>query len=482
MFNKLKNSNSFLGNVMKVATGTILTQLMGLLLMPVITRLFSPENFGEFGVYIALFGILSPLVGAKFEVALVLEKDLKDKLNLYLLSILSTFFIFLLSFILFWGFNNKFIRLFNLNINADLLIILPFSLLLFGISQANNYLLISNNYFGKISINNVLQKITDLGSKLVFGFLNSSSLGLVISDFLNKIAAFIFTTFIIVRHRWLRYLFKDTNKTSLRNVITKYIKFPTYELLGDWFNSISNQLPILIMAYYFSNAFIGLYVFANGIFIKMVTLTSKNFSSVYYQKISLIKNELERKKFTLKLINNLIAIGIFPFLLIIIGGPQVFSFFFGNKWYDSGIYAQIISPYLFLIYLIKPVNSLYRIYSFQNTFLYFSLINTLLFSFSVFLGGILKSEIGAVIFMTISGMLIYSKIYFWILKKLNISFLEVIRIVIKFLLISSAFLIIPLSLNIFVVNKIYFLFSLLLSTFSFYGYFFFKYKKFFSLN
>mgnify|MGYP006129540733 CR=1 FL=1 len=142
MLKKLKNSNSFVGNVLKVAGGTVLAQIVGYLFLPFITRLYIPENFGEFGIFMAIFGLISPLLGGKFEVALVLEKDKVRKMNLYFLSAILTLFISVISFLVFFFFRDIIISIFSLTINKNLLLILPFSLLLFGLYQANKFLLI----------------------------------------------------------------------------------------------------------------------------------------------------------------------------------------------------------------------------------------------------------------------------------------------------------------------------------------------------
>ena len=304
MFKNLLNSKSFLGNVLKIASGTLLAQSLGYLFLPFITRLYTPENFGEFGIFMAMFGLISPLLGGKFEVALVLEKDKIQKMNLYLLSAIITLFISVISFLVFFFFRDIIISFFSLAINKNLLLILPFSLLLYGLYQANRFLLISNNSFGKISKTIILEKIVTIGSKLILGLFKPSSLGLIISDILAKIAAVFYTTLVIIKYRLYVSLFKYFYKDEVVKLIKKYKKFPTYELMGDWFNSISNHIPLLIMAFFFNNNIIGFYIFSNSTLKQIIALTSQNFGSVYYKKVSEI-SEIERKPFTLKLIKQL---------------------------------------------------------------------------------------------------------------------------------------------------------------------------------
>jgi O-antigen/teichoic acid export membrane protein len=472
---KFKNTNSFLSNVLKVASGTLLAQALGYIFLPLITRLYTPQQFGDLGIFIAMFGVFTPLLGGKFEIALVLEKDKIQKMNLYLLSAVITLFISIISFFVFLFFRDNIISILSLSINQDLLFILPASLLFFGLYQANKYLLISNNSFGEISKTIVIEKIVNIGSKLIIGFFKPSSFGLVFSDLLGKIAVVFYTYFAIIQNKLYVSVLKKFNKYEVVKLVKKYKKFPTYELAGDWFDSISNQIPLLIMAFYFNSVIIGYYVFANSILKKIIMLTSKSFGSVYYQKISEIK-VTERNAFTSKLIKNLSIIGILPFIIIAIGAPEIFSFIFGENWYNSGIYAQIMSPYLMIFFFLKPINGLYRVYNQQDKLFYFNIVNFIIFSGVVIIGGLMKDITLTIKLISISGVLVYGWIYFWILQKIKITFLDFIKLIKKYLLISFGFLLIPLLIKIFNNNDVYFLFSLLLLSIGYYLYVY-KYSK-----
>ena len=251
MLKKFKNTNSFLSNVIKVASGTLLAQALGYLFLPFITRLYNPENFGEFGVFMAIFGMISPFLGGKLEVALVLEKDKMQKMNLYLLSCAITLFISLISFLVFLYFRQNIISTFNLLIDPNLLLLIPVALLLLGLKQANRFVLISNDFFGKISISIILEKIAVISSKFVLGLFRPSGFGLIFSDILGKIVTVFYTTLVIIKQGLYLNIFKSFYKKEVVKLIKKHKKFPTYELMGDWFNSISNNIPLIIMAFFF---------------------------------------------------------------------------------------------------------------------------------------------------------------------------------------------------------------------------------------
>ena len=68
---------SFLSSVFTVAGGTALAQAIALAALPFITRLYPPELYGGFVIFLAWGGFLLPVVCARFEVAIALPASLR---------------------------------------------------------------------------------------------------------------------------------------------------------------------------------------------------------------------------------------------------------------------------------------------------------------------------------------------------------------------------------------------------------------------
>ena len=68
-------SSSFAADVLKLVTGTAITQVITILAAPVITRLYGPEAFG----FLALFASITSILGVNrlhgaYELAIMLPK------------------------------------------------------------------------------------------------------------------------------------------------------------------------------------------------------------------------------------------------------------------------------------------------------------------------------------------------------------------------------------------------------------------------
>jgi len=75
MLDKLKNrlralsSSSFLRNIGKMMTGTGFAHLLGVLIIPVLTRLYTPDEIGLYASYLSMFTILYSVASLRFEYA-----------------------------------------------------------------------------------------------------------------------------------------------------------------------------------------------------------------------------------------------------------------------------------------------------------------------------------------------------------------------------------------------------------------------------
>ena len=138
-------------------------------------------------------------------------------------------------------------------------------------------------------------------------------------------------------------------------VAKEYIKFPKYNSATALMNALSQNLPALLFASFFSLEFVGLYALANKVLKRPIQMVSDAMSSVYLQRIAELNNQGKSVRSNyLKATLSLALVGIIPVIVICIAGPSLFSFIFGPKWKLAGLYAAILSPFLFLFFINTP--------------------------------------------------------------------------------------------------------------------------------
>ncbi len=89
---RLKTS-SVMRNIAVLVTGNVIAQILMILTSPVITRLYTPVDFGLFTIFISIVSVLIPGVSGKYEVAMVLPKDDIQGYQLFGVSVFFAIFV-----------------------------------------------------------------------------------------------------------------------------------------------------------------------------------------------------------------------------------------------------------------------------------------------------------------------------------------------------------------------------------------------------
>jgi lipopolysaccharide exporter len=84
-------ASNFIANVLKLVSGSVTAQIMGILLVPLLTRIYSPEDLGIFQLFLSISSILIIFSTFSYQFAIMLPKTEEDSANVaFLCAILVT--------------------------------------------------------------------------------------------------------------------------------------------------------------------------------------------------------------------------------------------------------------------------------------------------------------------------------------------------------------------------------------------------------
>lgn len=327
-------------NILTLTGGTVVAQLIAILVQPVLRRIIPVEDFGVYAVYMSVVGIFSTIVTLRYHIAIVIPKSEKEASELVIggisISILSS----IILLIILISAQNTLLRW--LNIEKDFywwFYFLPLSVFLAG-----NYLVINNWLvrIGKFNIsatNKVIRRTGEGISQIGFAIKNNS-FGLVLGDifgsFINNIIG-------IIQLYKTGIMLKDITYKSIIHTLIKYVEFPKYNFLPFLFNNAALMLPVIIVNRAFSQEVTGHFDLTRQVLAVTLGLLSASISQVYLQRIAEKKNKNQKiLKDILKASKYMGAIAIGIVLIILFGGKFLFSLVFGSEYLISGIYAKII--------------------------------------------------------------------------------------------------------------------------------------------
>lgn len=344
MINKLRPRSDFAKNVITLMTGTTIAQAIPIAISPILTRIYAPEDFGVFALYMAIASIFAVIATGRYEMAIMLpheEDDVKSIVKLIILILITiTFFVFLSIFI----FNNTITAFLDNPEISTWLYFLPISIFLVGLYQIYNYLLIREKNFKRLSTNKVIVSTTNSSTQLVYGFTISNGFGLLIGNIISYIVSIYF----IVKSKTVNkyFNFKDN---SINKVAKEYQNFPKYDVPSVLVNILSNQLPLFALGKYFSLGTVGFYSLMYKVLMMPIGLLSNSILDVFKQRATEDYNKYGNcEDIFIKTFKSLFLIGIIPFSILFFFAPEIFSFVFGANWRVAGEFAQIIIPMLYL--------------------------------------------------------------------------------------------------------------------------------------
>lgn len=398
----------FVRNVFILVSGTIAAQIITMGLSPVITRMYGPEAFGILGTFNAIISITLPIAALSYPIAIVLPEKNREAKGLIKLSLLITSAISLISFIIIILLNEQIANLFNLNDIAGYLYLIPLVVIFGGLMQVAEQWLIRTKQFSINARVTFLQSLITNGSKVGIGFFYPVASVLVVLTALgNGIRAFLMILF-AKKTNESKYKSDKSTIVDLKYLAKKYYDFPVYRAPEILLNAVSQSLPILMLTSFFGPASAGFYSIGRTVLSIPSQLIGKSVGDVFYPRIAEAKNKNENlNKLIWKGTIGLASIGIIPYGIIILFGPELFGFVFGSEWVVAGEYARWISLWSFFGFINRPsVHSLpvlnaQRFHLMYTIFMLTTRTGVLALSYFIFL-----SDVIAVALFGISGALL----------------------------------------------------------------------------
>lgn len=411
LIQKLKQ-NSYLLQILTLMTGTLMAQVVLLAFIPILTRLYTPTEFGNYSLFFILSTIIGSVSSLRYEQAIMLPKSDRDAQVLLFISALLTIGISLILSMVLILFYDFFLDYFH---NLSYLVwLLPFSVLITGLVQIFNSYSTRNKFYKKMAEVKVIESITTVGTQGISRYFLALD-GLIVGKFLSNIyTLYLLTSYHLKKQTLqLKYFTKRRAKANLK----RHENFPKYFTMATFLNSISQNIPILLFSTLFSPAVAGFYALTHRILQAPIQLVANSTRSVFYQKASqMYANREDIRPLYLSTTKGLIKLFIIPFFIILIFGEEIFSLLFGEEWATSGMIAQITIIWFFFTFINPPVTVMYNILNQQKVQLIFQVIGLISRALAIYAGFyFLDSYIYSIIFFiavsVLHNLLIFAYIY-----------------------------------------------------------------------
>lgn len=386
-FSQFISKHPFLKHTIALISGTVAGQLIVVLTSPILTRLYSPEDFGLLAIYSSLLLPVGVIASLRYQLAIPLADTDTEASKLIVISVISLLFITVLYTVLLYVFGEKLLQVINAPKMAKFLWMLPLGVIALGIYQVLNYEAIRQKSFIELARTKVSQSITSaliplagypLGIiALLAGQVSGQAMGIT---------------------RLIKVLLKNNlsffRQFKSRDLISTAVKFKSFPFLSTWgglLNVLSSQTPALFFTAFFGPATAGLYLLSDKAVSGPLSVINSAISNVFFGGA---REKSNGNEFTdsvdqmhIMLSKIIMPIGLALFLF----SADLFKIVFGEHWQEAGSYTQALSLMLYFQFISSPLSMVFTIKQEQSKTIWANLLLFILRVLGIAIGAYFSS-------------------------------------------------------------------------------------------
>lgn len=410
-----KFNSEFARNSLTIFSGNVIAQAIPFLAEPLLARLYQPKDFAVLAVYLSVANLFSIIATARYELAIMLPKEDRQAVNVLGLSVLISFMVSAVSFLIILLFNAKICKILHNEDVSSYLYLVPLSVLSVAWYQIFNYWNSRKKRFKNVMFSKTTQSVSTVAVNLGFAI---RSLGLVLGQFLG----FLFGSFVLVFVFWR----KDKDKLGMitrremKEVALQYQDFPKINTIHAFFDVLKQSGEVFLLSFFYLKENVGLHSRTLRLLFAPSSMIGSAVGQVFYQKASeTYMNGGDLRTLLLKVLKIMALIALPVFTLVAFFGDDLFAWFLGEPYRMAGYYGRFLAPWLFFNFITMPVSQIPLIVSKQKTAFLFSLCGHSLYLAAVFIGGLYHNILLGFTLLSIFSSSYYIFIIWWFVKISN---------------------------------------------------------------
>ncbi len=364
--------SSGIRNFTKLLSANLVAQVIGLVVYPILTRMYAPEDFGLLNLFLSIGGVLIILSTAEYYYAIVLPKEETDAEQ-----VLGVGVLWLVATTILVGLSVAFARPISLLFKSPDLIsyywLMPLYVFAMGAWNLLNYWYIRHKEYNPISRYQVSQNVLSAGGKLGMGWGGVLHGGMIYSVVVAPLISLV-CSWIYAR----KTLLPAWRRISWRGVAEQaklYRNFPCFVLPRSFVNMLAGQMPILLLTPFFGGEAVGFLSLAILLgYTPIGTITRAIYQVMYQHAMEQVHRQKPIGQMFRKFILSASAIIIPVFVGLWFVLPQLTAWLLGAEWHISGEYIRWMLPWLYVSLLSCSINFLFDVFMKQKWGLFFEVM------------------------------------------------------------------------------------------------------------
>ena len=386
MIQRLKSKSEFSRHVLKLMVGTTIAQAIPIAISPILTRMYTPEDFGLLALFVAIISIFGSIANGRYELAIMLPDKDEDAINIFALGFIITSSISLFLFILVVLFNEYLTVILGNEEIKFWLYFAPIAVFLMGLWNILNYFNNRRKNYKDIANATIVKSIITVVIQLSVGLLKQGATGLISGQILSQLFANTKLAKNIIKDK---ILISKISKVKIIALAKRYKDFPKYSMWAILANTLSTHLINILISTFYSVATLGFYSLVQRVLGVPSSLVGGAIGQVFFQEATKEKQQTGRAINSFNsTIKKLLIIGLLSFGILFFIVEDLFAFMFGESWRIAGSYAQIVMPLFFIRFVVSSLTVVNSIFEKQKISLVWQILLLILALLSLYIGSI----------------------------------------------------------------------------------------------
>jgi O-antigen/teichoic acid export membrane protein len=377
---------------------------------PILTRLYTPTDFGILGAFTSVSSILVIAAALRYDMAIPLPSKDEHAASLVVLALVIASVFSTILGILVWWMPQQILWCTQSPFLGPYLYFLPLNVVLTNAYTIFNYWAIRKKDFRRVAATKLSRGIAFVATQIACYALGP--LGLVLGVIASSGAGLVRLAYVAFGRD--RHFYDVVTRRMVKEQAYYYRRFPQFSALSALANTSGTFLPVILFAAFYGPQVAGHFVLVNRVAGWPLRLVGESVAQVYYAKAAedsrTSQTALSRLFFKISLY--LVGMSVLPVIVLLLLGPWIVPTIFGAEWVLAGKYAQALAIMFGLQFVTSSLSQTLNVLQRQSWVLAWDLLRLVM----VVGGFVIASHLGyssyvAVVLYSITMSLTY--VLFW---------------------------------------------------------------------
>lgn len=345
---------NFVRSVTVLVGGTAFAQMIMVLALPLITRLYTPADFSVLAVYMSLLGFISVAACLRFDVSVPIPELDADAANLLALALLFGVIFSGVASILVFFFPIQISTLIGNKEIRPYLWLVPLGVFFASSYSSMQFWATRKKAFRAIAMTRMTQALGGVSAQGAMGLAGIAPFGLLLGHIVSSGAGSLGLVRKAIRED--KEAIKSIKPKEMKRLFREFSRFPKFSTIEALANAGAIQLPIIFIAGLAIGPEAGFLMLAMRVMQAPMSLLGSAVGQVYLSRAADEYRSDNLGHFTADVLGGLFKVGVGPLLFAGIVAPQVFPIVFGEGWGRAGILVCWMTPWFIMQFLTSPIS------------------------------------------------------------------------------------------------------------------------------